>query len=79
VVTGQADQERPAIPAGRSRVVDDDEWRATWEAAVEAERAARAVQADLLREWVDAGRTAEGAATVTGLSRSTVFRRLAAS
>jgi len=78
-VTGPADQERPAIPAGRPRVADEDEWLATWEATVEAERAARAVQADLLREWVDTGRTAELAASVTGLSRSTVFRRLAAS
>jgi len=75
-VTDTAGQERPAISAGRSRVADQDEWLATWEAAVEAERAARAVQADLLREWVDAGGGAELAASVTGLSRSTVFRRL---
>jgi len=77
-VTGPADQERPAIPAGRPRVADEDEWRATWEAAVEAERAARAAQVRLLREWVDDGRTAEVAAKLTGLSRATVFRRLAA-
>jgi len=75
VVTGPADQERPALPAGRPR---EDSWIAKWDAAKEAERAARATQDDLLRKWIDTGRTAELAAKLTGLSRATVFRRLAA-